>query len=178
MKNKKNKLVKVIVIICFALALTACIGSYIVNPNFWHANVAQVVALLMTVCIAFLATQLKNDVRKKKEHAEQILKKIQSIVTNENFYAISASSDPIENQKRMTMTFRSINNAIDILKKYGEELGFTKDAEYIEKEFKDYRDFVSDHLTDVDYLSKSETTLKKHSENIDNKCDVIIWGLY
>ena len=66
----------------------------------------------------------------------------------------------------------------DLLKKYGHELGFKGEAEYIEKEFKDYREFISEHMADVDYLNKSESTLRKHAENIDNKCDIIIWGLY
>lgn len=114
----------------------------------------------------------------KKEHAEQILKKIQAIVANDEFNYVSEKSDPIETKKRMMMTFRSLNNSIYLLKKYGKELGFKSEAEYIEKEFKDYRDFVSDHITDVEYLNKSDSSLRKHSENIDNKCDIIIWRLY
>ena len=178
MKGNKNTLATIIVVICFVFALVVFFGSWICNPTFWHANVAQSFTLIMTVGIAFLATQLKNDVRKKKEHAEQILKKIQAIVTNNGFYYVSAESDSAETQKTMMMTLRSLNNSIDLLKKYGTELGFKSDAEYIEREFNAYREFVSDHITDIDYLSRSESTLRKHSENIDNKCDIIIWRLY
>ncbi len=174
----KTWTIKLIVGACFILALVVTVTSFFCNDDFWKVNAAQALTLILTICIAFWATQLKNDVRKKKEHAEQILKKIQAIVNNDGFYYVSAESDAIETQKRMTMTFRSLNNSIDLLKKYGQELGFKVDAEYIEKEFKDYRDFVSEHITDVDYLSRSESTLRKHSENIDNKCDIIIWGLY
>ena len=174
----KTWTIKLIVGGCFILALVVTVTSFFCNDDFWKVNAAQALTLILTICIAFWATQLKNDVRKKKEHAEQILKKIQAIVNNDGFYYVSAESDAIETQKRMTMTFRSLNNSIDLLKKYGQELGFKADAEYIEKEFKDYRDFVSEHITDVDYLSRSESTLRKHSENIDNKCDIIIWGLY
>ena len=178
MKGNKNAIATIIVIISLAIAIAVCIISWISNPNFWHANAAQAFTLIMTVGIAFLATQLKNDVRKKKEHAEQILKKIQAMVTNEDFWSVSADGDKNKTQKKMMMTFRSLSNAINVLKKYGGELGFKKDAEYVEKEFKEYREFVSEHLTDVDYLSKSESTLRKYSENINNKCDLIIWGLY
>jgi hypothetical protein len=174
----KTWTIKLIVGGCFILALVVTVTSFFCNDDFWKVNAAQALTLILTICIAFWATQLKNDVRKKKEHAEQILKKIQAIVNNDGFYYVSAESDAIETKKRMTMTFRSLNNSIDLLKKYGQELGFKVDAEYIEKEFKDYRDFVSEHITDVDYLSRSESTLRKHSENIDNKCDIIIWGLY
>jgi len=174
----KNIIIKFIVGACLLLAIAVAITSFIYNADFWKVNAAQALTLILTICIAFWATQLKNDERKKKEHAEQILKKIQAIVANDEFNYVSEKSDPIETKKRMMMTFRSLNNSIDLLKKYGKELGFKSEAEYIEKEFKDYRDFVSDHITDVEYLNKSDSTLRKHSENIDNKCDIIIWRLY
>ena len=176
MKKMRNIIPTIVFLIFFVVAVVVLIICLIKNPNFWQANVAQVFALFLTLCIAFLATQLKNDVRKKKEHAEQILKKIQAIVNSDCFYNVSGQSE--ETRKKMTMTFRSLNNSIDLLKKYGKELGFKDESEYIEKEFKDYREFVSEYLNDIDYLIKSEITLKKYSENIDNKCDIIIWKIY
>ncbi|MEE0969939.1 MAG: hypothetical protein U0M06_11270, partial [Clostridia bacterium] len=55
-----------------------------------------------------------------------------------------------------------------------------ENKEYIKlsEEFNDYREFASDHISDIEYLSKSENTLRKHSENIDSNCDIIIWKLY
>ena len=37
---------------------------------------------------------------------------------------------------------------------------------------------VSEHCEDLEYLNKSESTLKKYADNIDNKCDSIILDLY
>ena len=174
----KNRLIKIVVGLCFILALGVAITSFICNDDFWKVNAAQALTLIVTICIAFWATQLKNDERKKKEHAEQLLRKIQTIVADEQFYSISSSCDVVEHKKRVTMSNRSLSNSIEMLKKYAETLGFKEGAEYIAKEFKEYKEFVSEHLEDVDYLSKSESTLKKHSENIYTKCDWIILELY
>lgn len=173
-----KKFVKIVVALCFVLALAVGVVSLKCNEEFWKVNAAQALTLILTICIAFWATQLKNDERKKKEHAEQLVRKIQAMVTDEMFYSIPASCDVKDNKKRMTMTNRSLNNSIDILKKYAETLGFKDSANYIAKEFKEYKEFISDHLEDIDYLNKSETTLKKYSENIDTKCDWIILNLY
>lgn len=174
----KNRIIKIVVVACFILALGVAITSFICNDDFWKVNAAQALTLIVTICIAFWATQLKNDERKKKEHAEQLLRKIQTIVADEQFYLISSSCDVIEHKKKINMSNRSLSNSIEMLKKYAETLGFKEGAEYIAKEFKEYKEFVSEHLEDVDYLSKSESTLKKHSENIYTKCDWIILELY
>jgi len=61
---------------------------------------------------------------------------------------------------------------------YGDEFGFKEEIRYIESELKQYKEFVSEHLTDYDYLSKSENQLRRYSDNIDSKCDQIIIKLY
>lgn len=63
-------------------------------------------------------------------------------------------------------------------REYGKQLGFQDDVKYIDEQFTEYKSFVSDHLNDLDYLSKSETQLRKYSENIDSKCDQIIVKFY
>ena len=99
----KNRLIKIVVGACFILALGVAITSFICNDDFWKVNAAQALTLIVTICIAFWATQLKNDERKKKEHAEQLLRKIQTIVADEQFYSISSSCDVVEHKKRVTM---------------------------------------------------------------------------
>ena len=83
----KTWTIKLIVGGCFILALVVTVTSFFCNDDFWKVNAAQALTLILTICIAFWATQLKNDVRKKKEHAEQILKKIQVLfvdIVNKN----------------------------------------------------------------------------------------------
>ena len=76
------------------------------------------------------------------------------------------------------MTNRKLNNYISILNEYGKKLGFQKDAEYVAEQFKAYRTFVDEHLSDKDYLSKSSPTLQMYAENIEQKCENIILNLY
>ena len=43
----------------------------------------------------------------------------------------------------------------------------------VEKDFNDYWDFLSEHINDVEYLIKSQSTLSKHIQNAKNKLDEI-----
>ena len=61
----KNRLIKIVVGACFILALGVAVASFICNDDFWKVNAAQALTLIVTICIAFWATQLKNDERKK-----------------------------------------------------------------------------------------------------------------
>lgn len=176
----KIKNILVIIAVIILLVSTIVIGVYngFNNSKFFDASISQVLTLVVTLGIAFWATQIKNDQRKIKDHAEIIIQKIQAVVTEDSFYFIYKTDDPIEVQKRISVTNRKLNNCIGILKQYGDRLGFSNDANYIEEEFKSYKTFISDHYTDLDYLEKSESTLRKHAENIDSKCDYIILSLY
>ena len=64
------------------------------------------------------------------------------------------------------------------MQQYSKSLGFEEDVKYIETEFKEYKEMVSEHIEDLDYLSKTESRFRRFSENIDSKCDVIILSLY
>ena len=85
----------------------------------------------------------------------------------------------VENGKKLYgISTRKVTNCIEVLKSYGASFGFEADIEYIEKELTNYKVLVSEHINDFDYLSKSESQLRRHSENIDSKCDQIIVKLY
>ena len=159
---------------------TLAVGAYniFVNDAFWNVSVAQILTLMVTISIAFWATQIKNDQRSAKAHAEKVIGKIQSIVASENFYTFLAGSNEEETKKHHGIAQRKFSNCLNVLQEYGKQLGFQDDVKYIEDQFKEYKSFVSDHIHDFDYLSKSETHLRKLSENIDSKCDQIIVKLY
>ena len=64
------------------------------------------------------------------------------------------------------------------MKKYGEDFGFKDDIDYLEKETINYKTFVSEHISNMEYLEESESQLRRYSANIDSKCDQIIAKLY
>lgn len=148
--------------------------NFINNSQFMTASVTQIITLIIAVVITFYITQYKNDQRKVKDYAENIVRKIQTTVMDEEFVSFSEGTE----SKQITMLSRKMSNYINILKKYGDKLGFSDDAQYIEEEFQRYRDFVGQHINDIEYLRKSETTLQNHSEKIEQKCDLIIFNLY
>lgn len=161
-------------------AATVGIGIYniVKNSNFWNVSVAQVLTLLVTISIAFWATQFKNDQRSAKTHAEKVIAKIQSIVSCEEFYTFIPSSNEEDAKKNYRISQRKFANCLSVLEEYGKQLGFQDDVKYIDEQFTEYKTFISDHLNDFDYLNKSEAHLRRLSENIDSKCDQIIVKFY
>ena len=164
-----------------ALLITALgvgIYNHCKNPSFWDVNVAQILTLFITIAIAFWATQFKNDQRRAKDHVERVIIKIQNLVVAEQFYSFDPNGDVENGKKLYGISTRKVTNCIEVLKSYGASFGFEADIEYIEKELTNYKVLVSEHINDFDYLSKSESQLRRHSENIDSKCDQIIVKLY
>jgi len=174
------KKVVVAIFIWGSFAFTIITGAYNIffNCSFWSASITQVLTLLVTIGVAFWATQYKNDLRKMKENAENVIEKLQAIVSNEQFYSIPADGDLSEIQKNINSTNRKINNCIDILEQYGSNLKFKEEINYIRKEFETYKTRTGEHIQDLYYLSKSEGEFRRIAENIDTKCDFIILSLY
>lgn len=171
---KKKKAFQIVVGALILAVLVLGIYNTKHNPQFFSASSTQVVTLIVALVVAFWATQFKNDERKQKEHAESIINKLQQIVSDESFVIINEDS----NTQDILMRNKKISNCITILKKYADNLSFKSDAEYIENEFKEYRSLVDEKIKDLDYLSKSESMLRKYAENIDSKCDSITFNLY
>ena len=94
------------------------------------------------------------------------------------FYAFEAGSNEEDVKRYYGISQRKLANCLNVLVEYGKQLGFQDDVKYIDEEFSRYKTFVSEHLNDLEYLSKSETHLRKYLENIDSKCDQIVVKLY
>lgn len=183
----KTKLDKIINGILWVVIVLACL-SFLYNvvskplgwecPSFICINIAQFLTIGVAVMIAFWAVQSKNDQRKKKEHAEDVLLKIQAIVNKDIFVKIDSTDKQDEVTKETSVTNRKLSNCLLIIKEYAKEFGFEEDANYLEEEFRGYKDFISEHLGNISYLADSEVTLRRYAENIDSKCDMIIYQLY
>lgn len=174
----KKTITIVIVIVLAGLTIITGVCNWIYNEDFFSASITQVLTLAITLSIAFWATQYKTDVRKMKEHVEDVIEKLQILVFNTQFYSIPADGDKDVLQKQIYATNRKINNCISILEEYGKVLKFKKEIDYIRGEFETYRSRIGEHINDLDYLSKSENEFKRTAENIDTKCDYIILSLY
>ncbi len=164
----------------FLAVVTIVIGIYNhqYNTSFWDVSVAQVLTLLVAIAVAFWATQFRNDQRSAKAHAEKVIAKIQQIVCSEEFYIFNPEDNEEERKKTYGLMQRKIANCLTVLKDYSTQFNFKDELKYLNTQFDEYRTFVSDKLSDFDYLKKSETHLKKLSQNIDSKCDQIVVKFY
>lgn len=165
---------------CFVfllLILVFALGgwNFVKYDNFFQASFVNIITLITAILLAFMFSQMRNQENKLKEKAEGILDKIQSKVQSENFYSIKKDC---YDKKKILMTLRSIANHIEILTKYASELNFSEDVVYINEEFLHYKDLISNHLEDLEHLTKAEPDLMKFANNIDSKCDHIRVSLY
>ena len=173
MKTKKRIIIGTSIAL-LVLILSVCVYNAFANEEFWMMNIGQALTPTVAIVIAFIATQFKTDERKAKEGMEKVLRKIQDIVTDNKFYCFSLQTDT----KAVNITNRRMGNCITSLKKYAVEFDFVTEASYIEEQFKNYKDIVSEKMEDMKYLQDSEIVFKKYADNIDSKCDEIIVDLY
>lgn len=171
----KNKISNALGIILLVAIVGVSIFVAIKNSDsYFQINVGNSLTLLVALGIAYWATQSKNNHRSQKEHAEKVLVKLQSSVSKECMYII----DDSYNKDKMTMDIRYISNLINLLGKYSESLGFGEDYKYINAQFSEYKEFIGDKITNTKYLKESEIALKRYLENINSKCDQIIFDLF
>lgn len=148
------------------------------TPDFWEMTIFQVITLLVAIIIAFWATQRKSDERKIKEQIEKITEKVQSEVASTAFVIFNSTDNPYDVQRRITMATRKLSNCINVLREYSTIINIRDEVQYIDEQVRGYRDFVSVHVGDTEYLSKSETDLRRYADNISSKCDSIVLKLY
>jgi len=160
--------------------LTLGIGIYNLyhSTRFLEASATQILTLLIALYIAFWANQYKNDLRNAKGHVERILLNLQQIVVSDCFCTFPADGDLTSIQKATNIMNRKIANYLRVLKEYGKTLKFSQQIEYIENQFVEYKNKVGEHISDLDYLSKTESEFRKIAENINSKCEDIILLLY
>lgn len=177
MKSKKW-IVGIISVLIFVFIVIICIINCANNDKFWEISIGQALTPTVAILIAFMATQFKTDERKTKEGMEKIVNKIQNIVSESGFYTFSKEDNADDIKKRTGITNRSLSNCIAALQKYTKKVGSENEVKYIDERFKEYKDLISEHLEDLEYLEKTESQFKRIAENISSKCDDIMVNLY
>lgn len=179
-----RKILKIVPVVLLIGTLGLGLANFFLGPQigeFWKASAVQLLTPLIAVCLTFFATQMKNNQREQTKHVEQIVEKIQAIVSNEQFYKFPNTTDSAvikETRERIQLTNRKIKNCIDSLTEYSKRLNFEEEANYIKDEFGRYRELIDSSSADFNALSGLYIALKKHAENIDSKCDRISIKLY
>ena len=142
------------------------------DVTFWIERVAVAVVVIIVVINIFV---IQNN-EYFKISIGQTLTLIVAIVIA--FWATQKKTDIRKIQKRITMTTRKLKNSINVLNEYSKKIEIKDEVHYIEEQVKGYDNLVSVHISDLDYLSKSEIDLRRYAENINSKCEYLILKLY
>lgn len=143
------------------------------NGEFWNISICDCLTLIVAVVIAYYFTKSDNKITKKREIIESILDKIQFQINHPEYYKLKETDE-----KDLYMMKRAINNKIALLEKNEKGIKISAEIKYIKDKFNDYRSLIDEHITDKDYLAKSEKELRKMLMLIDDKIDEIKLKLY
>lgn len=139
------------------------------NEKFLIAPLYSIITILIAVVLTFFFNQFLIEKRRKKENLLRVVQKT-IVELDEPCLIINSEHDIIATR----MLQQSIRNHIKML---SENKLFSKNNKkllgLVEKDFNEYWDFISEHISDVDYLKKSQSTLNKHIQNAKNKLDEI-----
>lgn len=158
----------IVAILIYTICFTEDKIEYFKVPFYHLLNIS--IAFLF----AFFVTQRKNDERKQKDMHEKLINKIYNAIDNEKMYIINSEED----LKYITITRRGIRNRMDLLEKQTMRWIKKDDVAYLKNEFNDYWDILSEHISDIEYLKKSQDVLYKNIGNITYKLQEMLLNLY
>lgn len=167
-------MIRIIVYPVIAFLVFVIDYNIIYNKDFLITPIYTIFNISVAIFFAYYLTQKKNDERKLKETAENIINKIQNIISDDYLYNINEGT----NKRKLLMMHRQIGNKMFLLNSVKNELKLSPEITYIKNTFQDYRNFVGEHINNIDYLSNSEDILMKLIGLIDDKLDEIIVKLY
>lgn len=160
---------KVTPIIAFA-GVCCCLVAYnlVNNQKFFEASFTTIVSIVIAVVVSYCFVQRKNDERRKKEKLDKLVYKIQSMILDDEI----ASVDSEEIIRKNFIRHRSLGNKIQYLKDYKTE-SIEEYVEKLEDNFKQFREFYSDHHKEKEYMINSVKEIANFKARIDDTCDKI-----
>lgn len=147
---------------------------YVDYQSFLKVSIGQMMTIAVAFYFAFYLTQRNNDIRIQKEVYRKILQSVQEIAMDRDNYVIDGNTDT----KMLTMTKRTLNNYMGILKKYSERMGVQERIDRIARYVDEYVFVLGNHLDDIEYLSKSEAELRRPLEIINIEIIDVVMELY
>ena len=169
-----DKINKIILAAAVAVVLIIGVFNCIVNEKFWELSISNVLTLLVALIITFLLTQKTTEVRRKKDVVVKMLDRLYILLSDIRMVKIQ-SQETIDFVKIQN---RTISNKITCLEKFAKDLKFEEEIRKMKTDFDSYENFFSEHMSDLDYLIKSERTFNNKMQLLDNQCDNILAKLY
>lgn len=144
------------------------------NSEFFKVPISSIITIIIALVFTYYFSQKKNDERKKKDAIYNCLEKMQELLSKKELIEIKNEDD----QKENSMTIRNLRNRIDCLKGIVLNDSFNKGIEEIDKNLNEYKTFIGDYISDIEYLIKSRTQLLRYINLIDSKTQELILNLY
>lgn len=172
MKKTHNFDLRVIIIGVISLAILFFVGLHNFYKNkclFFNTTLIDILNLIFMAIFTYYLVELKSDKRKKQECIEDFIRKIQSMLDDKRFYKI----DSEESLEYIRLIQRSVKSKIEVLKKFQDD-NLIQDINYIQQQFDEYWQIVSDNINNISNLAILNNTLYRHINNMQNKLDQII----
>lgn len=155
------------------LAIISGIYNYKTTSDFFEVSLNEILILLMTFFLGTYFVEKNSKEEKTKEKYEKLLDKFENALMDKNMI-----DSMIKNKKTcdILLRFKKLNNILDILKSKSEELVLKEEIEVLEKDYKEYNDKLSTHITSPSKIDFDD--LERLKINIENKCDEIRLKLF
>ena len=169
-----KKIVQWVAIVGVALVIGLLVYNIIKNEQFFEASFSTCLSLLAVIGISFFLSQRLTDKRKQRDIMLKVVESLEILVADSRLYKITMETT----EEEILMRNRAISNRISILAQCPNRVGIDEQVRFIQEKFKEYEDFVGNHIKDRTYLTQSEKELRRPIELIDHKTYELMLKLY
>lgn len=155
----------------FGLAGYNIISNY---KSFLTFQIKDFIAIMMALVVSYYLSHKKNDHRKLKEEADDVIEKIQTTTLRLRDYD---TTDETKKPKILVIV-KNINSKFDILRKVSNKTGITKEVEYCINELAQYSALIEVKTKNKQRILENQAKLYEYLSNIDNTLDEVQIKLY
>lgn len=142
-----------------------CVHNAKTNNGFWQLNIFNGITMLWTVGLSFIFTQSFSRYQRK---ADLLVKMLQDLMDNISEHKTCQFSQSAK-QEEILMQTRQIKQRISLIRQYAQKFGIADELKFIDEKFKEYEEIISEHITDISYLSQSYTVLARPIKLIEER---------
>ena len=161
-------------IIALILLIILVLYNIVNNENFFELSIGTLLTLFIAIFISFYLVQKNTDQRYQKQIYYNLLLDIQKFVTNPDTYSFDVNTDI----RTITLKKRILSNYIGIAYSYSKKFNLEQEINFIKEKFKEYDKFIGDHISDINYLSKSKDDLRRPLDLINYRLYEMMLKLY
>lgn len=144
------------------------------TSNFFEISLFEVIYIVILIYISFYLTQKKEDERKLKEKSEDLLYKLNNIISDQRFIQIETKDDV----EYVNQQHQRISNIINTLQKIKISKEFNLNIDVILSKIDQHRNIIGNHINDVSHLNKCKPDFIVIISVIKSKVDDSVVEMY